>query len=119
MTQSAIAKRFGIAHQLVSKIIAKNRYNEKTELDVAEIWEKEFARIAKGKALELVREVDPKDHPKTKLVLDASILVDKSRLIDGQTTENIGVAIESSERRKELKNIAREIARKRINSDGD
>ena len=44
---------------------------------------KEYTLTSRRLALDLIRQVDPKDHPKSKLVVDSAILVDKAREIDG------------------------------------
>ena len=90
--QIDIAREFDLTQGSISQIIQKVVNDERIKHRLISLWEKEYAVEARKKALELVRRIDPENHPPSKRAVDSGILVDKARLIDGETTENIGYA---------------------------
>ena len=58
------------------------------------------------------RKRDPKKHPRSKLAIDSGILVDKARLLDGESTENISVHVVTERiesRKKRLEELYKEV----------
>ena len=89
LNQPQIAERYGLTKQAISLIIKKVKDAGDSKNRLVSVWEKEYTILSRSKALQMVKQIDPSSHPKSKLALDASILVDKARLIDGESTSNV------------------------------
>ena len=89
--QREIAKELGIDQSRVSRIITQFKQNEASKNSIIRLWEKDYSLEARRLASQLLDKVDPNDHPKSKLVVDSAILVDKARTIDGEASHVIDV----------------------------
>ncbi|HDZ25490.1 hypothetical protein LCGC14_0642940 [marine sediment metagenome] len=89
LNQTQIAKQYDLTKQAISLIINKVKNSGDSKNRLVSTWEKEYTILSRGKALQMVKQIEPANHPKSKLALDASILVDKARLIDGESTQNV------------------------------
>jgi len=87
--QVDIAKEYGLERSSVSRAIATVINDKEIQARLHKQWEKRYLTVAKSKALQLVEAVDPQDHPATKRVVDSATLVDKTRLLEDKSTENI------------------------------
>ena len=92
-SQGKVADMYGITKQRVSQLCSKYYKNETVQRHIAMMSEKKTSSIARSKALQIIESIDKsKIHDNSKAT-SAAILIDKARLLDGQTTDNVGIAI--------------------------
>lgn len=87
--QKDIAPDYDLTQQGISHVIAKYRKTEAFQNRLVQYWEKEMALIARSKAFQVCQSINPEKIPDGSKATTVGILIDKARLIAGQSTENI------------------------------
>ena len=93
MKQADIAKEFKLTQAGVSCIVQKYKKDEALRKKLVTEFEKDYSLEARRKAGQLMDKVNPEDHPKSKLVMDSAILMDKARLIDSTASKQVDIRI--------------------------
>jgi len=83
--QYEIAKDYGISQATVSRIIDKYRCDERLQKKMNFIWNKKTSQEARKKALAVIEGIEPDNVPAQSKAMSAGILIDKARLLDGET----------------------------------
>ncbi len=92
-SQVEIAKEIGISQSMVSHVVRDFKKDDDRRIKLLDRLEKEYSFDARKLAKDLISQVDPATHPKSKLVMDSAILIDKARLIDGEADKTVDINI--------------------------
>ena len=99
--QIDLSKHYGISQPIISRIISEYKNNPTFKDRAISVWEKDISIEARRKASQLVVSINPDNMPDGSKAMSAGILIDKARLIDDESTQNIAYADMS----RELKDI--------------
>ena len=88
--QTELAKYLGLAQSTVATIIGRFKRNDVERSRAVSVWEKDISVKMRRKALQTVDSLNPDGMPDGSKAITAATLIDKARLIDDETTENIG-----------------------------
>jgi hypothetical protein len=87
--QTEIAIELGVSSSWINMICAEYRNSPVLKDRLRRSWEKEISMVAKGKALQVAESINPDKIPDGSKAQTVGILIDKARLIDGESTANI------------------------------
>ena len=104
--QTVIAEHYNLAQPTISEIITKYKQNPTFKDRAIQVWEKDISIECRRKAAATVNSIDPEKIPEGSKAQTAGILIDKARLIDNESTQNVAYADMS----RELKDIEDEEA---------
>ena len=92
--QGVISKRYDLSQGHVSEII--NQYAESDVLRkrVNKLFDKKTSTVSRKQALAIITNIKPKKIVEGSKALSASILIDKARLLDGESTEVVDTNIQ-------------------------
>jgi len=92
--QVDIAKQFGVHQSRVSQIVQAYRDNERLHKRVNKLWGNNTSIEARKQALDIIDSIKPDKVPPQSKAMSAGILIDKARLLDGETIEQGDVNIQ-------------------------
>lgn len=107
MEQPKIANIFNMSQQNVSKYICRLKDDENFKNRVVRAWEKDFTLEARRMSSKLLSSIRPDKMAEGSKPQAIGILIDKARLIDGESTQNIAYA----DLTREIKDIEAELER--------
>ena len=104
--QSEIAKLLGCSQSNVSLYICKFKANPEIKKRLVSVWEKDISIELRRKSGAILQSINESKMVEGSKAQSIGILIDKARLIDGESTENIAYA----DFTRELKDIEQEEA---------
>jgi hypothetical protein len=105
-SQPEISTVFNCSPQNVSLHICKFKANPEIKKRLVSVWEKDISIDMRRKAAQINESIDPAKMVEGSKAMSLAVLIDKSRLIDGESTENIAYA----DFTRELRDIEQEEA---------
>ena len=114
--QIDIASQFDISQQRVSQIVQEFKYGDAHNNKLVKIWEKDISNTMMLKAGQTAASIDPDKIPEGSKATTVGILIDKTRLIQGESTENIAsiVSYRAAEKDLERQDKAERELRRRL-----
>ena len=101
--QQVIATAFHIKQSTVSHIVNELKQDKHIKSQLVDVWQKDISVEMRRKASQVVESINSDNLPDSSKAMTAGILIDKSRLIDGEHTQSIAVL------HADLKDLDREI----------
>ena len=114
--QADVAKYYNVTQGWVSQVCSKFKHTEQYNNKLIKVWEKDISNTMMLKAGQTAASIDPSKIPEGSKATTVGILIDKTRLIQGESTENIAsiVSYRAAEKDLERQDKAERELRRRL-----
>ena len=90
--QPKIATTLGLSQQTISNYFCKFKQSPELKKRMVDVWQKDITVELRRKSGEILQSIDSKKMVEGSKAQSIGILIDKARLIDGESTANIAYA---------------------------